>query len=103
MEENPNTFSCWYNKVIEKCGNEFTIPKALIFKTSPDLIRSFFMDDPEKDDKTITEYVKNDIMPNIPEDMFFLFIKNGTCSGIYDGTCFAKKIFSQTYKSNRRH
>lgn len=83
MEENPNTFSYWYNKVIKKCGNEFMIPKTLIFKASLYLIRSSFMDDSEKDDKTITEYVKNDIMPNIPEDMFFLFVKNGTCSDIY--------------------
>lgn len=42
---------------------------------------------------------KNDIMPNIPEDMLFLFEKNGTCSDIYGRTCFAKKIFHRLIKA----
>lgn len=99
LEKNPNTFSYWYNKVLEKCGNEFKIPRTLVFKTSPNLIRSFFMDSPEEDDERVAEYVKNNIMPNIPEDMFFLFIKNGTYSDKYDGTCFVKKNFHTLVKA----
>ena len=99
LEENPNTFSYWYNRVIEKCGNELKIPRTLIFKTNPNLIRSFFMDNPEEDDRKIGEYVKNSIMPNIPEDMFFLFVKNGTYSDKYDGTCFVKKNYHNLVKA----
>lgn len=99
LEKNPNTFSYWYNKVLEKCGDELKIPRTLIFKTNPDLIQSFFMDNPEEDDRKIGEYVKNSIMPNIPEDMFFLFVKNGTYSDKYDGTCFVKKNYHNLVKA----
>lgn len=92
-KENPNLFSKWYYPVVEKGDKDsgLLIPKTLIFKVPKRIQHLFSMDNEEQDRMEIRRWIKESVLPNIPEDMFFLFVKNGTFSDKFSGTCFTKR------------
>lgn len=99
--ENPNLFSKWYYPVVEK-GNKdsgLLIPKTLVFNVPKRIQYLFSMDNEEQDRMEIRRWIKESILPNIPEDMYFLFVKNGTFSDKFSGTCFTKRTLEDLTSS----
>lgn len=99
--ENPNLFSKWYYPVVEK-GNKdsgLLIPKTLVFKVPKRIQYLFSMDNEEQDRMEIRRWIKESVLPNIPEDMYFLFVKNGTFSDKFSGTCFTKRTLEDLTSS----
>lgn len=88
-KNNKNNISYWFPKV-ENCG--IAVPRTIIINTNEDVAKAFFMDNREKDLETVMNFVKEEVLPKIPKDMFFLFMKNGTFSNKYDfKTCKVRK------------
>lgn len=80
IRRNPNNFSFWFPK-IENCG--IPVPKSVIIQLPDDIIQSLFLER-EGDDDRITDFVRNTVLPAIPEDWHPVFIKNGCFSNKFD-------------------
>lgn len=72
-----NNFSYWYPKV-QHCG--IRVPKSVVISVPDDLMDAFYLDHPDKDIPTIEEWVKNSVLPVIPDTLDAIFVKNGTFS-----------------------
>lgn len=82
LKENPNNISFWYPK-IQYCG--MSVPETYITEVPENVVKAFFMDKRQEDIDTVYNWVKNEIMPNIPKELIgLLFIKNGTYSNKFD-------------------
>lgn len=79
---NKNNISYWYPK-IKDCG--IKQPKTFIYQVPKDVMKCFFHDNKDDSDK-ITEWVRNELYPNIPQELknTNLFIKNGCFSNKFD-------------------
>lgn len=79
---NKNNISYWYPK-IKDCG--IKQPKTFIYQIPKDVMKYFFHDNKDDSDK-ITEWVRNELYPNIPQELknTSLFIKNGCFSNKFD-------------------
>lgn len=82
--QDPNNLSNWYPK-IKDCG--IKTPETIIVTCPKDIIKSFFMDDPDKDRKIIMEWAST-LMPKVKELKMgaFVFIKNGNFSNKFDAS-----------------
>lgn len=88
-KKNVNNISYWFPK-IKDCG--IKVPKTLIFQVPEEVTKAYFMDKEDENIHTVLKFVEEDIIPSIPIDMFFLFVKNGTFSNKYDfSTCRVRK------------
>ena len=76
-KNNKNNFSYWFPK-IKDCG--IAVPRSIIVQVPEEVGKAYFMDNRDKDQETVLNFVKNVIKEHIPKDMFFLFMKNGTFS-----------------------
>ena len=78
--------SYWFPK-IENCG--IKVPQTFIKEIPVELFTHLFLDHPEEDIDYIYNWVKNDLIPSIPEELHgLIFIKNGTFSNKFDfSTC----------------
>ena len=78
--------SYWFPK-IENCG--IKVPQTFIKEIPVELFSHLFLDHPEEDIDYIYNWVKNELMPSIPDDLRgLIFIKNGAFSNKFDfSTC----------------
>ena len=83
LKENPNNISFWYPK-IKDCG--IPTPKTYIIDIPEEVLIACFMDGDQKQNMDIVyNWVKNELMTAIPEDLRgLLFIKNGAFSNKFD-------------------
>lgn len=81
--QDQNNISFWYPK-IRACG--MLVPKTKIFQVPEEITKAFFMDgDQEKNIDTIYNWVKDEVMPKLPQELSnLIFIKNGTFSNKFD-------------------
>lgn len=89
LKQDIHNVSYWFPKV-ENCG--IKVPKTFIKEIPVDLFGHLFIDHPEKDIDCIYNWVKNELMPSIPDDLRgLIFIKNGAFSNKFDfSTCAIK-------------
>ena len=80
LKDSPNNFSFWFPKV-KDCG--IPSPRSIIVNVPKDIVECMFLERPGDDDK-ISEFIKNTVLPKIPEDMHELFVKNGCFSNKFD-------------------
>lgn len=91
MLENPNNLSFWYPKV-KDC--EIRQPRTVIVPVDEETMNSQFLERPG-DEERIEAFIKDKVMPAIPQDMNDLFVKNG---------CFSNKFdFSQCHIGKNPH
>lgn len=82
LKENINNISYWYPK-IKDCG--MLIPDTHIVQVPEDIVKSFFMDNAEDDMSNVYEWVKNSLMPSLPNNLKgLIFMKNGAFSNKFD-------------------
>jgi hypothetical protein len=82
FKENPNNISFWFPKV-KDCG--IRVPETYITEIPEDVFKACFMDHPLEDTDTVYKWVKDELMPAIPETLRgLLFIKNGAYSNKFD-------------------
>lgn len=74
-----NNLSYWYPKV-KDCGIDQ--PRTVIIQNPVKIMQDIF--EPESHLEEIMEFVNDKVLPQIPNDMFFLFVKNGTFSNKYN-------------------
>lgn len=92
FRNDPNNFSHWYPK-LQKSFQEYgvdylSMPRSVIIPVPLNVMRMLF--DPANNIPQIHKFVREGIMPKIPNDMFFIFMKNGTFSNKYDFNCSCK-------------
>lgn len=89
QKNNKNNISNWLPK-IKDCG--IAVPKTVIIDVPIEITKCFLMDDKDEDAKQIMQWVEKEVIPKIPKDMFFLFVKNGTFSNKFDfNDCATRK------------
>ncbi|MCD8110983.1 MAG: hypothetical protein LUE14_12990 [Clostridiales bacterium] len=82
LKEDPNLLSNWFPKV-KDCG--IPVPQTVILTVPPEIVRAFYMDNPEDDQETIFEWVQEKVYPEaIKFKAPFIFIKNGGFSDKFD-------------------
>ncbi len=83
IKENENNFSKWYPKV-KDCG--IRQPVTAYFDVPEELIEAFFMTHDEDDRDKIYNWVKTELIPQIPDNLRNkpVFVKNGTFSNKFD-------------------
>jgi len=82
IAQNPNNISSWFSK-IENCG--MRVPKTIIVPTGEEVMKALFMDNRVDNYNIIYHFVMDKIMPVLKENnMFFVFMKNGTFSNKFN-------------------
>ena len=83
LKKNPNNISFWYPK-IKDCG--IPTPLTYIVEVPEKVLMACFMEGNIQDNiDTVYDWVKTELMPNIPDDLHgLLFIKNGAFSNKFD-------------------
>lgn len=80
-----NDFSYWFPKV-KNCG--MNVPETYFMKLTgcDDLIRAFYMDNPEKDIRMVQEWVDSVLAPELRKEglLGHIFVKNGRFSNKFD-------------------
>ena len=86
LKNDVHNVSYWFPKV-KDCG--IKVPETFVKQIPEDLFGHLFMDHPEKDIDCIYNWVKNELMPSIPKNLYGLvFVKNGAFSNKFDfSTC----------------
>lgn len=86
LKQDVNNVSYWFPKVAD-CG--IKVPKTFVKEIPVELFGHLFIDHPEEDIDCIYNWVKNELMPSIPDDLRgLIFIKNGAFSNKFDfSTC----------------
>ena len=86
LKNDVHNVSYWFPKV-KYCG--IKVPETFVKQIPEDLFGHLFMDHPEKDIDCIYNWVKNELMPSIPKNLYGLvFVKNGAFSNKFDfSTC----------------
>ena len=86
LKNDVHNVSYWFPKV-KDCG--IKVPETFVKQIPEDLFGHLFMDHPEKDIDCIYNWVKNELMPSIPKNLYGLvFVKNGAFSNKFDfNTC----------------
>ena len=80
-KDNKNNLSYWFPK-IKDCGIE--VPETIIIDTPEEIGKAYFMDKQNEDMNTVLSFVEDTILSKIPNNMYFLFMKNGTFSNKFD-------------------
>lgn len=86
LKQDVHNVSYWFPKV-ENCG--IKVPKTFVKEIPVELFGHLFIDNPEEDIDYIYNWVKNELMPSIPDELRgLIFIKNGAFSNKFDfSTC----------------
>lgn len=96
-----NLFSYWMGKVEKSCNKNagLLIPEYWLFNVPEDIIKCFFLDDADNDYLKVRNWIKDNVLPKIPKEEFFLFVKNGTFSGKFSGDCITKRLLDKLTES----
>ena len=86
LKQDVHNVSYWFPKVAN-CG--IKVPKTFVKEIPVELFGHLFIDHPEKDIDCIYNWVKNELIPSIPDELRgLIFIKNGAFSNKFDfSTC----------------
>ena len=86
LKQDVHNVSYWFPKV-ENCG--IKVPKTFVKEIPVELFGHLFIDHPKEDIDCIYNWVKNELMPSIPDELRgLIFIKNGAFSNKFDfNTC----------------
>lgn len=83
-----NRFSHWF-KAVKDISGPIRVPKTVVFQTPLEVVQACCMDKPEKDRKTIQQFVDQTVRPKLREcglDHQLLFVKNSTFSNKFSAT-----------------
>ena len=86
LKQDVHNVSYWFPKVAN-CG--IKVPKTFVKEIPVELFGHLFIDHPEEDIDYIYNWVKNELIPSIPNELRgLIFIKNGAFSNKFDfSTC----------------
>ena len=86
LKQDVHNVSYWFPKV-ENCG--IKVPKTFVKEIPVELFGHLFIDHPKEDIDCIYNWVKDELIPNIPDELRgLIFIKNGAFSNKFDfNTC----------------
>ena len=86
LKQDVHNVSYWFPK-IKDCG--IKVPETFIKEIPEKLFPHLFMDKPDEDIDHIYNWVKDELIPNIPKELRgLIFVKNGTFSNKFDfNTC----------------
>ena len=86
LKQDVHNVSYWFPKVAD-CG--IKVPRTFVKEIPVELFGHLFINHPEEDIDCIYNWVKNELMPSIPDELRgLIFIKNGAFSNKFDfNTC----------------
>lgn len=86
LKADVHNVSYWFPK-IKDCG--IRVPETFVKEVPENIVAHFFMESPEKDIDAIFAWVKNELLPSIPDNLKgLIFVKNGAFSNKFDfSTC----------------
>ena len=86
LKQDVHNVSYWFPKVAN-CG--IKVPRTFVKEIPVELFGHLFIDHPEEDIDCIYNWVKNELIPSIPDELRgLIFIKNGAFSNKFDfSTC----------------
>lgn len=82
LRANPNNFSFWFPKI----QKHFAVPQSVIIPLDDDTVTSLFLER-EGDRQRLETFVRDKVLPAIPENWKKIFVKNGCFS---DKFCFSE-------------
>lgn len=99
LRDTQNAFRFWFDKVKE-CG--IRVPKTVVFDVPVEIVRSFYMENQDKDYETVNKWVKEVVRPKLADEKLhgLLFIKNGVFSNKFDAGRSCMSIESNAMTDN---